>query len=516
MSFIIEQKIKGRIYLYKVDSYWDKEKKQARQKRTYLGPKNAKKKPNIKQIKNNIVHKNYGDVYLLKYIAERIGLFDIVKDVFREGAADLLALAYFKITQRDSFYLYPYWHGDYYLPKTKKMDSPAISKLFDEIGRNQQQRNDFQEKWIAHLQPVGALFYDITSISSYSNNIDFIEWGYNRDKENLAQLNMGVAFCNKNSLPIYYTMFPGSIVDVTTLKNCATYLKGYGLKEFTFVLDRGFFSTANISGMDKHEDHISFIQPLSFSLTKSKELVKKHKKELKNINSNFTFNTDLLSHIKSEIEFNGKSYHAHIFFNEKVELDQRQSLMKKIIEIEAKVIQNKTFGTLKIARLFKEGNIAKPYQGYYKWNKTTKKLERNSRAIKARIAKLGYFIIATNRNDFGKEDILFNYRNKDQVEKTFNVLKNEINENRLRVHSQYNADAKLFVDFLALIIQSEIIRVMRKKNLFKLYTVKELLFELKKIKRTQMDGQTIISEISKKQKLILKAFEIDVDKIHSY
>ncbi len=65
MSYIIEQKNKGRIYLYKVFSYWDKDKKQARQKRTYIGPKDAKKKPAIKQIISNIVHRNYGNVFLL-------------------------------------------------------------------------------------------------------------------------------------------------------------------------------------------------------------------------------------------------------------------------------------------------------------------------------------------------------------------------------------------------------------------------------------------------------------------
>ena len=46
MAYTIEQKIKGRIYLYKVESYWDKDKKQSRQKRTYIGPKNKKNKKN--------------------------------------------------------------------------------------------------------------------------------------------------------------------------------------------------------------------------------------------------------------------------------------------------------------------------------------------------------------------------------------------------------------------------------------------------------------------------------------
>ena len=70
MSYIIEQKIKGRIYLYNVDSYWDKDKKQSRQRRTYIGPKNPKRKHVIKQINNKIVHKNYGNVFLLNWIID--------------------------------------------------------------------------------------------------------------------------------------------------------------------------------------------------------------------------------------------------------------------------------------------------------------------------------------------------------------------------------------------------------------------------------------------------------------
>ena len=36
MSYIIEQRIGNHTYLYEVESYWDREKKQPRQKRKYL------------------------------------------------------------------------------------------------------------------------------------------------------------------------------------------------------------------------------------------------------------------------------------------------------------------------------------------------------------------------------------------------------------------------------------------------------------------------------------------------
>ncbi len=516
MSYIVEQKIKGRTYLYRVYSYWDKEKKQARQKRTYIGPKHVKKKQLLKHINGNIIHKNYGNIFLLNWILKKIGLKEILEKIFPEYFTELIALAFYEIIESAPLYLFPYWLEEHYLPDVKKMDSSAISKFCDLIGRNQKQKLKFQEEWIKHLQPVDALFYDITSISSYSTNIDFVEWGYNRDQENLAQVNMGIVFCNNNSLPIFYNLYPGSIVDVKTLKNCVLYLKSLGLKDFMFILDRGFFSTANITELNSFKSNISFIQPLPFSLKKVKELIKSHRKELHNIDNSFNFNNELLSHVKTNIQFNDQTFSAHIFLNEKAELDQRQLFMKNLINIEEETIKNKKFSSFKKALSFKETNIPQKYHNLFKWNRTSGKLERNIVNIKAKISKFGYFILSTNKEELDKETILMNYRNKDKVEKVFNLLKNEMDGGRLRAHSQFNTEARLFINFIALIIQSEIAKIMREKNLFKKYTVKELLLELKKIKHSNINGEIIISEISKKQRLILDAFQIDDEKIHSY
>ena len=171
---------------------------------------------------------------------------------------------------------------------------------------------------------------------------------------------------------------------------------------------------------------------------------------------------------------------------------------------------------MKEALLFKENNIIKAYRIFFKWNRSSGTLERNIRNIKNRISNLGYFLLSTNRNDLNRNTILINYRNKDQVEKVFDLLKNELDGGRLRAHSQYNTDARLFIKFLALIIQSEIIRTMREEKLFNKYTVKELLSELRKIKFTKINDETIISEISKKQRLIFEAFKIDSEEIHRY
>lgn len=515
MSYIVEQKINGRIYLYKVDSYWDKEKKQSRQKRTYIGPKDKIKKQKTKAIKSEIVHKSYGNIFLLKHIAETIGLQRICSNCFGQSCKELMALAYYQIIESSPLYLFPYWLEETHLPHVAKMDSSAISKFCQEIGRQQREKVRFQEQWIAHLQPVEALYYDITSISSYSTNVEFVEWGYNRDNEALSQINMGMVFCNKSSLPIYYNLYPGSIVDVKTLGNCVKFLQTLDLREFKFVLDRGFFSTENINKLAENE-HITFIQPLPFSLKKVKGLVKTHKKHLHDIKSNFSFNDEILSHQSSEIELGDNIYKAHIFLNEKSELDQRQFLMRKLIEIDQKIIKNRVFANQKEAIDFKKANIAKAYQDCFRFNRNKRELVIDNASVKAKIARFGFFILMTNDQKTTKHEILSNYRDKDQVEKVFDLLKNEMDGGRLRAHNQYNTDARLFINFLSLIVLSELIRKMRKGDLFKKYTVRELLAELRKIKYSVINGQTIISEISKKQRLIFEALEIDTDLIHRY
>jgi len=517
MSYIIEQKIKGNIYLYRAENKWDKDKKKTYQKRTYLGPKFPKNLEKTGINIPNVVNKNFGNIFLLKYISENLGINEIVKKSFPESYNEILALAYFNVMERDPSYLFHFWLEENYLTDTKKMDSAAISNLYGSIGRNEVARLAFVEDWIGHIKPVNALFFDITSVSSYSTNISFIEWGYNRDKENLAQLNIGMVYCEEKKLPVCYFVYPGSIVDVTTLKNCQAYLNNFGLKDFLFILDRGFFSTSNMLNMNKQDAKINFIQPLSFSLKKTKDLIKEHKRELKSNNSAFSYNEEILNHLKSTVSFGDDNFDAHLFFNEKAELDIRHNFLFTILEMEKKISKIE-FQTNKDWINYKNNNILEKYRDYFKWNKSKSKAERNLFTINAHLSRSGYYVMATNKQELKKEEVLSHYRNKDLVEKIFDMMKNEMDGKRLRTHNDHTTVGKIFLLFITSIIISKITEVMNRNELFKTLTVTELLYELKKIKINHLakDGKPIISEVSKKQRKLFEAFKIDSNQFYGY
>jgi transposase len=510
MSYIIEQKIKGKIYLYRVESYWDKEKKQARQKRTYIGRKDKPQASQIKALLSNLTTKNYGNIRLFESIVEATGLGRVLQSCFASDYKEILALSYYEIMEASPGYLFHYWLQEQDLNDVKQLHSSDISKLHESIGLNQKGRMSFTHKWIEALKPIHGIYYDITSFSSYSTKNDFVEWGYNRDKESLPQINLGMVCCRDSGLPFFYNTFSGSIVDVSTLKNLLKYLEEYKLEDFILIMDRGFFSTSNILSLMKSPIQIRFLQPLSFSLKKAKELIRQNAEALKNTDTAFKYNEEIMHHLTAPIFIKNQSFTAHIFYNEKVELDQRHRFLSELLDAEA-LYKGHEFACKADAQSFIDLEIPEKLNDFFHWDESKKSLLKNDVKIKEHTAKLGYFIIMTNEENIDKQTVLHYYRDKDKVEKIFNAVKNEMDGDRLRSHSRYNTDGRLFIKFIALIIYMQITKVMREKKLFEKYSIQELLRELAKIKITCLQNiDPVKSEISKKQTAILNAFGLNL------
>ncbi len=191
MSFVIEKSVGNNVYLYEITSFWDSEKKQPRQKRTYLGKKDPKTGLPIQpRRKLPRFSKDYGNVYLLRQIADRIGLSTLLKHVFPGHYHTLLALMFFEISEAQPLYLFPYWAEATALEDASPLSSKALTTFTRQLGQMESERLEFSKQWVKQLGAVKAIVFDITSLSSYSNFLEYIEWGYNRDHEKLPQLNL--------------------------------------------------------------------------------------------------------------------------------------------------------------------------------------------------------------------------------------------------------------------------------------------------------------------------------------
>ena len=95
-------------------------------------------------------------------------------------------------------------------------------------------------------------------------------------------------------------------------------------------------------------------------------------------------------------------------------------------------------------------------------------------AIKEARRYFGYFALITNEK-MDAFTALHLYRMKDVVEKAFGNLKERLNMRRLLVSSEKGLDGKIFTEFVALILISHLGHKMKKSDLYKNYTLHQLL-----------------------------------------
>ena len=511
MGYQVEQKIKGKIYVYQVESYWDSEKKQSRQRRTYLGRKDEKTGNICCTTKASLPKssRSVGGVYLLKKLIESLELNKVLKEVFGEGYERLLYLAMYKILTGDPTYLYEMWVEETYLPEDAQMSSQRISEYLIRIGEDEKLIEKFFNSWIK-LNPDGqqAVVFDITSISSYSENITIVERGYNRDGENLEQINLGIISKEQSGacgLPLAYRIYPGSIGDVSTLSNVLELIKQYQLQLSVCVLDKGFFSQENIKNMG--EKSIRFIIPMSFSMNLAKQSVSES--TAGDTNNSFSYRDGVYFHSQKDVEVGGVKCVMHIYLDKEKRAREEVQFLRGLLDFESLFSQN-SFTSVEAAEQYVSETL-KSKQKLFTINKTNSGvlLSRNKQAIDNEISRFGFFVLITNCPEQDKSAVLSLYRQKDSAEKIFQSFKNDIREKRSRAKSDASMRGRIFISFLSLIILSKLSQTMQQKRLFNSMTKQELLKIVSSLKVfTLANNLTLVAEQTHKQKDAFAAFGI--------
>ncbi len=507
MSFKIEQKVKGTIYVYEAVSYWDKEKKQSRQKKKLIGKRDPKTNKIIPTGKNpqKVKIKDYGCTDFLEKIYRKIGLLDEVKSVFKDTYSEIMTIISFMLTENKPVYLAADWlEANYSSFSNINISSQRLSELFKNIGKTPDKKFSFFRNWIHRNKPNDIVFYDITSISSYSEKLDIAEWGYNRDKEKLKQVNMGLIYGKNSNVPLSYNFNQGSISDVSTLKKTMEFNNELGLKEVLYIMDRGFYSQKNLDNISDEK----LIIPVPYSTNLAKDIVEENKNELSSDDNMMYYNDHLYYYLSRKKTINNKDYKIHVF-RDKVKYEIRETeFYKEILNIE-KRLNTVPFGS-KDDLEEELRTIAKSKFRFFQIKNNDNKfyIERKLEEIVKAKQRFGTVVYLTNSSKLFKEDVIRLQKNRDYIEKVFNSMKNELSQNRLRVNSSDRVDGKLFVIFLALIVNSYIEKIRKNSKTLKNKTKKEIFYELKKIKSVIYSNSfKQITELSKRAKDIYDSFE---------
>ncbi|MFK7826753.1 MAG: hypothetical protein AB8G05_21605, partial [Oligoflexales bacterium] len=145
MSYQIEQQIGSSIYVYQVESYWDKEKKQARQKRKYLGKKDPETGNILNKIDEHTVKMvcDYGCAFLVNEVIKQCGIKDCIESVFSSFSSLIIKLIIFDVIESEPLYLFQSWQENIYGSKKSKSSSQYISDFTVKLSEMEYQRELF-------------------------------------------------------------------------------------------------------------------------------------------------------------------------------------------------------------------------------------------------------------------------------------------------------------------------------------------------------------------------------------
>ncbi|OUN24687.1 transposase, partial [Massilimicrobiota sp. An80] len=114
--------------------------------------------------------------------------------------------------------------------------------------------------------------YDSSNMNTVAGSLTLAEYGHAKDNPDLPQVNLSIGYNQTDEVPMFYEIYPGSIIDNTECQKMVERAKSYGCKDVGFILDRGYFSIENIKYFEKHDyDYILMTKGNAAFITKSIE-----------------------------------------------------------------------------------------------------------------------------------------------------------------------------------------------------------------------------------------------------
>ena len=351
----------------------------------------------------------------------------------------------------------------------------------------------------------GSVCYDVTSISSYSQQMVSVERGYNRDGDELAQFNLGM-FCDETSkMPLYYNRYNGSITDKTNLMYVLDNAKTVGISHVKMVLDGGFWSEADLKSLQGFST--AFTVGMPAHLKESESILNTHTAELEQYANEFSEKGLYGISVPTTIyDIKGR---VLVYYSAWNHLHQCNELSGLLGRLQEELASLKRYPQSKLKR----------YTSYF----TLTKHEKDSgfdyqvdleKVEKARKRK-GYFLLFSTDMTSSPEQILGYYRAKDADEKIFAQIKVDMQCDRSRTHNEKTTDGKTFVTFLACVIRSCMMQKLSKYLTVHSTSLNKVLNQLSNVMViSHNDCIRFTKALTKTQKSILDAFgaALDIEK----
>jgi len=450
-------------------------------------------------------------VVLLMKIMEDLGVGELLDDIHGHDANLIKDLVCYMIIQQSCVMQhYPEYAFRHIGFCEKVCDDTRISELFKK-GIGLGKIEEFLFRWNQKQTEKTGIYisYDSTNMNTVAEGIEMAEFGHAKEDEGFPQVNLSYAVRQSDAQPLFYEMYPGSIIDNSQCFYMVERAKEYGYRDVGFILDRGYFSSGNIKYFDANG--YGFVMMIKADSKIIEEHLRRAMLPLRMNNEYY-----IPEHGVYGLTVGGKLWEAdekkryiHIFYDNIRGNEERNRFLDQI-ECKEKALEKKVDEKLR-----KEEELLS-YKQYFKLkfddHGYLKGFVRNQSKITERTDMLGFFVLVTSEK-MSAEEALSIYRDRDSTEKIFCSLKASLEYDTYRVHSQQSLEGKTHVVFISSIVRNYLYRKLKecrgkdKKG----FTVPAAISELEKVIAIKGGNGKYLRRygLTSRQKKLLAPFDID-------
>lgn len=462
-----------------------------------------------------------GAYFVLRKIIEEYNLVEFLGGYFEQCDLGLfLDLAVYSIiAENNAAQYYPdyIYNHPLFTNGMKQYSDSTVSDFLNSVADDQS--IGFLNSWNEtrnHREKI-YISYDSTNKNCQAGDIEMVEFGHPKVDVGQPVFNYAVAYDTHNQEPLFYEKYPGNLNDISQLQFMLDKAFGYGYKKIGFILDRGYFSSENIQYMDKCG--YSFVIMVKGMASLVNELVLEHKGTFESKRVNNIYEYGVYGKTVKHRLYAGdkKERYFHLYHSISKESAERAGIENRLnqMTLYLKKYQNKV-------KEFGPG-FEKYFNLHYDEKTQAFVLpEERCSVVERELDLAGYFCIITSEKMSAKEAIEL-YKSHDTSEKLFRGDKSYLGNKSIRVYSEESARAKIFVEFVAMILRckmytklkEEMKKLEKKPNYM---TVPAALKELEKIEMVrQLDNVYRLDHaVTANQKTILNAFGLDANHIKYY
>jgi len=309
-----------------------------------------------------------------------------------------------------------------------------------------------------NLTPKGdMLFYDLTSILSQSKRLLLAEHGYNPGWEQTEQIRVALAFSTTSFLPVAVDVFYGSLKEVKILKY---FKEHYKMSDLGFIMDHGFNSYELL--LELKREGVHYIVPLMK-------------------NSQFLPPTITLEGVFEYGKVKKKTGRGRMIGFGKVCCGEYGFLYLFKDPYLGKLTEEHLFG------LVFKGELS--MEEYY---------------FEGRL--VGVFGVLSDL-DVEPKVVFEQYKAREEIEQAFDFMKNDLEADRSCLGCDEVVRGFFVVVFLAMRLYFKILQRLRERELVGVVSVREVLFELSKMRMiVEASGNEYLCALPKKTEEIQEIF----------